>query len=244
MAKSTVLIPEVLIAGPRCDGNSFPDSPFQIGLVSNAGIEPCDFHESGIMSKTNQDRAFAAFPLFPLDKKHKNDWIGAGVCDGLGLYGDLISHFAANEIMQCLRHHPLKTVKPLTALRDAFTETDGMMRTHAEIKRSAVSSGTTACVVMMCGSTLWIANCGDSGAVMGTKRHKKQNNNNNQAQQQQSEIIPRKLTREHTPTDLTERARCIKKGAYISQPTEPGLADARFVLKLIIILISNNNINS
>jgi hypothetical protein len=45
-----------------------------------------------------------------------------------------------------------------------------------------------------------------------------------------SDVIARKLTREHTPTDLSERSRCIKKGAYISQPTEPGLADARWVI--------------
>jgi hypothetical protein len=37
----------------------------------------------------------------------------------------------------------------------------------------------------------------------------------------------RKLTREHTPTALGERARCLQAGAHVSQPTEPGLADAR-----------------
>lgn len=163
-------------------------------------------------------RAFAAYPLFPEEPAH---WISAGVCDGLGLYGDLISDFASKEIIKCLRRHPLKTIKPITALKDSFLETDEIMRTNPEIKRSSVSSGSTACIAMLSGSHLWVANCGDSGAVIATKRHKKTSSS-------QSDIIARKLTREHTPTDLTERSRCIKKGAYISQPTEPGLADARY----------------
>lgn len=49
------MAPDVYIAGP-VGHSGFPDSPFNIGLFSNAGIEPCDFHESEIMSKTNQDR--------------------------------------------------------------------------------------------------------------------------------------------------------------------------------------------
>ena len=43
----------------------------------------------------------------------------------------------------------------------------------------------------------------------------------------QLKLEARKITREHTPTDLRERARCLDAGAHVSQPTEPGLADAR-----------------
>jgi serine/threonine protein phosphatase PrpC len=115
-----------------------------LGCFSTPGLEPSPFHESGVSAKTNQDRACAVIPLFPSDDP---DWFFAGVFDGLGLYGDKISDFVVREFIKNLQSHPAHISRPGQALKDAFYETDEALRTHPQMKFSAVSSGTTVCVV-------------------------------------------------------------------------------------------------
>jgi serine/threonine protein phosphatase PrpC len=103
--------------------------------------------------------------------------------------------------------------RPPQALKDSLRGADRALREDARVQTLAVSSGTTACVALVHRKNLWIGFCGDSGAVLGSRTLRG--------------IEANKLTREHTPTDLAERSRCIRLGAHVSQPTEPGLTDAR-----------------
>ena len=60
-------------------------------------------------------------------------------------------------------------------LSKVFFETDEEIRTHPEIQLSAVSSGTTVLLAVLHRFSLWVANCGDSAAVLGTRRLKLKN---------------------------------------------------------------------
>jgi hypothetical protein len=128
------------------------------------------------------------------------------------------------EIITTLRRHPMRTTKPKMALRDTFFEVDETIRTHPEIKLSAVSSGCAALVLVVHRFTLWVAHVGDCTCVLGTKKVRESEKRGGKqgangaaakksalgggAEDEEHYVVARKLTEEHTPTDLGERARC------------------------------------
>mmetsp|Transcript_25235 Transcript_25235/g.51879 ORF Transcript_25235/g.51879 Transcript_25235/m.51879 type:complete len:424 (-) Transcript_25235:85-1356(-) len=204
-----------------------PLSEQLLGFYCNAGIEPSEFDENDVAGRTNQDKAFIAGPLYPRDTGDANvkEWICAGVLDGLGLHGEVISEFCASQLVSALQDHPMRITKPSAALKDAFFKTDDAMRRHDELKISAVSSGCTACVAVLHRYSLYLAQLGDTGAVLGKRRTIV--GGEDASGVKSYSVVAKKLTREHTPTNLVERARCLSKGAHVSPESEPGLADAR-----------------
>ena len=72
-------------------------------------------------------------------------------------------------------------------------------------------SGTTAVAVLIRGQKLYIANCGDSRAVIG-----KRNVN--------GEIVALNLSEDQNPNHPVEQARIEAAGGFVSPPPEPGLS--------------------
>ena len=96
---------------------------------------------------------------------------------------------------------------PRAALINTFETTNKALTTT---KIQYYSSGCTCVTVLMRGSTLYLANVGDSRAVMATM-----NKGSLQA-------LP--LTRDHKPDHPIEMARIIKAGGFVSPPPEEGLS--------------------
>jgi len=71
-------------------------------------------------------------------------------------------------------------------------------------------SGTTAVLVLMIENKLFVANCGDSRAVMAT--------------QASGGLTAKNLSNDHNPNLPTEQRRIEKAGGFVSPPPEPGLS--------------------
>jgi len=61
-------------------------------------------------------------------------WFGAGVCDGLGVFGDGLATYVSKELVASLRRHQLRTRKPELALKEAFLECDDSLRNDHQIR--------------------------------------------------------------------------------------------------------------
>jgi serine/threonine protein phosphatase PrpC len=84
---------------------------------------------------------------------------------------------------------------PDSALTSAFVEANtALMVTDIRYMKS----GTTCVVVYMKGNKCWVANCGDSRAVM--------------ASLVDGHVIAENLTRDHKPDDVDEEARIREWG--------------------------------
>ena len=73
-----------------------------------------------------------------------------------------------------------------------------------------MTSGSTCVTMYMRGSTYWIANCGDSRAVM--------------ARRDGESLVAVDLSRDHKPDDPEEKARIEAWGGFVSPAPEPGLS--------------------
>ncbi|KAI3887483.1 hypothetical protein MKW92_020929 [Papaver armeniacum] len=89
-----------------------------------------------------------------------------GVFDGHGQYGTECSNFVRDRLVEILSNDPMLSVDPIKAYNIAFE------KTNTELHESEIDdtmSGTTAITVLVKGDTLFIANVGDSRAVIAVK---------------------------------------------------------------------------
>jgi protein phosphatase 2C family protein 2/3 len=97
------------------------------------------------------------------------------------------------------------------SLKETFIKVDRGLLDEAEIE--PMYSGTTACVVLMRHTKLYIANCGDSRAVLARRTSSTSTS---------LSIIP--LSIDQNPDSPGEKERIIHSGGYVSPPPEPGLS--------------------
>ena len=179
----------------------FPDS--LLGTFSCHGIEPSDMEEDGVHDKINQDRGCVVYPY-----NSSNTEALFIVLDGHGEQGDKVSEFVMRQIVISLEKHPSLASNPSLALQETFVKTNiALMATQINY----MTSGCTCVCAYVNGSTLYVANCGDSRAVMargdaGYKGLKASN-----------------LSRDHKPDDPDEAERIIEWGGFILPAPEPGL---------------------
>ncbi|KAE8734994.1 putative protein phosphatase 2C 35 [Hibiscus syriacus] len=86
-----------------------------------------------------------------------------GVFDGHGQYGAECSNFVKDRFVEILSSDPTLLDDPLKAYNSAF------LATNSELHNSEIDdalSGTTAITVLVVGDTLYVANVGDSRAVI------------------------------------------------------------------------------
>ncbi|WCJ23622.1 Protein phosphatase 2C family protein [Euphorbia peplus] len=121
-----------------------------------------------------------------------------GVFDGHGLNGAECSNFVKDRLVEILTNDPNLLNDPVRAYNDAF------IRTNNELHSSKIDdsmSGTTAITVLVVGDTIYVANAGDSRAVIAVK-------NGNR-------VTAENLSNDQTPFRKDEYERVISCGARV-----------------------------
>jgi len=136
--------------------------------------------------------------------KDNRCWLYAGVFDGHGSYGHLVSDFLRKAFMKNLvaKFDAAKTCPDLGhALRDAFAMTNKQLESDSKIDLGM--SGSTGCtlVINTANCELWTGNIGDSRAVLGHKTTAGW------------DVKP--LSRDHVPNDPDEKDRIFKSGGRV-----------------------------
>eukprot|EP00484_Ammonia_sp_Unknown_P019854 CAMPEP_0197024338 /NCGR_PEP_ID=MMETSP1384-20130603/4894_1 /TAXON_ID=29189 /ORGANISM="Ammonia sp." /LENGTH=505 /DNA_ID=CAMNT_0042452703 /DNA_START=18 /DNA_END=1535 /DNA_ORIENTATION=+ len=172
-------------------------------------------------SKTNQDSSFMHDRLGPQGVLQFY-----GVCDGHGPSGHNVSQYCCEHLSQLLikdNERILTTLcKPAYALMIAIEELDEKLdaeKKSGQLKFDMSASGTTLTCGLRVGNHLYLANLGDSRAVMG---HYDANNKT------RVRVQSKQLTVDHDPTNQMEADR-------ISKSTRGKLVDgnARIHINLI-----------
>mmetsp|Transcript_18531 Transcript_18531/g.30975 ORF Transcript_18531/g.30975 Transcript_18531/m.30975 type:complete len:416 (+) Transcript_18531:154-1401(+) len=162
------------------------------GCKSVAGLEPVP---GGSVSKINQDRALAIYP-FSKDKATSL----FGVFDGHGRVGETVSQYVIDTLPGELENHEKLHSDTCAALRESFVSVDDSLAKHAD----ASVSGTTAVACLIRGNHMWLANSGDSRAIIARQIP----NTNN--------LKSIDLTRDHKPDCPDEMRRILQMGGHVT----------------------------
>lgn len=115
------------------------------------------------LDKANQD-SFCAHTLFG---ENPNDHF-FGVFDGHGEFGSQCSQFAKKQLCENMLRNPQFRNDAIHAYHDAFLTTNAEL--HHLTGVDDTMSGTTAITVLVRGRMLYVANVGDSRAVIAERR--------------------------------------------------------------------------
>ena len=178
----------------------FPEN--YLGTFSCHGIEPSDEDETGIHDKINQDRGCVVYPY-----NSSNTEALFLALDGHGEQGDKVSEFVMRQIVVSLEKHPSLATDPALALKETFIKTNIALMTTSI---NYMTSGCTCVCAYVTGNKLYVANCGDSRAVMATGSRF-------------DNLKSKNLSRDHKPDDPEEAARITEWGGFIQPAPEPGL---------------------
>jgi hypothetical protein len=174
-----------------------------LGTYSCHGIEPSMDEEDGIHEKINQDRGCIVYPY-----NSKRDEALLMCLDGHGEEGDKVSEFVMRQIVVSLEKDPALVNDPVTALKNSYIMTNtALMVTDIHY----MTSGCTCVTIYARKNELFVANVGDSRAVMAWENDK-------------GEYIARDLTRDHKPDDPEEEARITAWGGFVCPPQDIGLS--------------------
>jgi protein phosphatase 2C family protein 2/3 len=167
-----------------------------------------------VAEKINQDRGGVAYP-------YANNWSTAlfATYDGHGEMGELVSHYAMTEIQKRLERHPNFDSNIEKALIETFVQVDEDLEEQEHIE--PLYSGTTACVVIMRRNTLYIANAGDSRAVLARKKAPHSSIPTNEGPPYYTVV---NLSVDQNPDSPGEKERIESCGGFVSLPPEPGLS--------------------
>jgi len=170
------------------------------GVATSAGMEQgC--------TKTNQDASFIMERV-----QGGNDFLCA-VIDGHGTHGHHVSEFIKQNFAQQFFQQRKSSAKGGT--RVAITR--GFVETNEKLRRArGIDSQESGAVVTMCmrrGEDLYVANAGDTRAVLVSESSS-------------GSARAKALTRDHTPALASERQRILKCGGEIAPTHIPGLGYA------------------
>lgn len=204
-----------------------PESTHKEDLDDEGGVAQ-GAKATPVAEKINQDRGGVAYP-------YANSWNTAlfATYDGHGEMGELVSHYAMTAIQKRLECHPDFDSNIEKALRETFVQVDEDLEEQQHIE--PLYSGTTACVVIMRRKTLYIANAGDSRAVLARKRNADDGDARDAAVTRASSVASTgnhpthcytaiSLSVDQNPDSPGEIERIESCGGYVSLPLEPGLS--------------------
>ncbi|CAN0212149.1 unnamed protein product, partial [Discosporangium mesarthrocarpum] len=154
-----------------------------------------------VIYKTNQDRGLVAHPTMG-----RSDQAIFGIFDGHGENGEHVASYTAMEIPLRLGQHMEIEDDPTMALKDVYQDISSSL---PEAGIHAVFGGATAVVVLARGRKLWVANAGDSRAIVATRGR-------------EGDIVGRALTWDQNPNSPGERERIEAAGGFVSDPEEEG----------------------
>lgn len=168
-----------------------------VAVKSVAGMEPVP---GGATRKINQDRALTVYPYMG-DTKHGL----MGCFDGHGKQGEKASQFVIENLPKILSEQPDIQHAPAQALKKAFVEVDKALGKHMD----ASVSGTTAVCALMGGDTMWVANAGDSRAIVARRGPK-------------GTLVTHDLTQDQKPDTPQEKERIERMGGRVSPAAADG----------------------
>ena len=142
-----------------------------------------------------------------------------GVFDGHGRLGETVAQYVIDTLPAVLAAHPLIHSQPGTALEDAFQSVDKRLASHCD----AGVSGTTAVVALVRGNRMWLANAGDSRAILCRQKHTSSGKSMSYG--------PVDLTTDHKPDSPDEKRRILQMGGHVT-PAGANGAPARVWHKL------------
>lgn len=131
-----------------------------------------------------------------------------GVFDGHGEKGHKISEFARQALAKNLFSHKELHHNPRSALESAYAETQKQIESRHG--RDALQSGTTAVAAYQHRDKLFIANVGDSRAVLGRR-----------GDASQAELQAIDLSQDQKPGRPDERKRIQEQGGVVQQSAIP-----------------------
>lgn len=147
-----------------------------IGSHTCHGIEPSSYHHlidpitetlNLFTSKINQDRGCVVLNYCPMPGGVSVKHHLFAVFDGHGDGGEFISEFVMNELIRLLGKHPDFDSAPKKALIETFLQIEDNIENDPFLE--ALYCGTTACVVLVRQNVLYIANIGDSRAILSRR---------------------------------------------------------------------------
>lgn len=218
-----------------------------VGTYSHHGIEPVydsdygDDDESsgdessnpggGTIAKINQDRGGIAYPFANSERTAL-----FAVYDGHGGGGELVSQYALCEVQRRLE----SSVRSLgggtgagsverdiaEAMRETFLQVDRGLLDEEEIE--PMYAGTTANVVLVRDGVLYVANCGDSRAVLArstdTGGADAESEDASSGPSKYDNMVAVPLSIDQNPDSPGEKERILSSGGFVSPPPEPGLS--------------------
>jgi len=170
-----------------------------------------------ITQKINQDRGVVVKNFALSD----NRTALFGVFDGHGRRGERVADYAMHEIPNRLRNHPKYQSNLDRAILDTYLAVDADIKRNTDLE--PYHSGSTACVAVLAGSKLTVANVGDSRAVIGRRKRGEQGVRKATADLLQMQYESISLTKDQNAKDPVEKRRVLKSGGYVAEPREPGL---------------------
>eukprot|EP00903_Cladosiphon_okamuranus_P013274 g12376.t1 len=188
-----------------------------LGIYSCHGAEPGWEEGDEDFAKINQDRACVVHPF-----------MGSETCvllcvyDGHGDRGDMVSNYVMNEMPMVLASHPRLGDAPELALQETFEQIDQALGDAAK-ENEQVYSGTTAVVALYRDDRVWVANVGDSRAVLGTQERETLAEGSS-VEVAPSGLVPIALSDDHNPDRPGELERIKSCGGFVSPPPEEGLS--------------------
>jgi serine/threonine protein phosphatase PrpC len=163
--------------------------------------------------KINQDRGHVICPYADGDQTAL-----FAAYDGHGENGELLAEHTMNALSEKLCNHPHYSQSPgdfYIVFVVVFCEIDRELLVMEHL--SPHNSGTTACVALLEGQNLWIANVGDSRAVLGRRINRViVDRDSGMTSGATHEAV--ELTKDHKPTDAQERDRVLEAGGFITIP--------------------------
>ena len=238
-------------------GSTAPDHvlPFPrhvVGTYSHHGIEPVydsDYDDEddgssdgenansggggGTVAKINQDRGGVAYPFANSDRTAL-----FAVYDGHGGGGELVSQYALCEVQRRLEARVRSlgsgtTASPESverdvaeAMRETFLQVDRGLLDEEEIE--PMYAGTTANVLLVRDGVLYVANCGDSRAVLARSTAGPAGDDGPSdaagpsKKYENMTAVP--LSVDQNPDSPGEEERILSSGGFVSPPPEPGLS--------------------
>jgi len=179
--------------------NGSPDSPHPslqseqmstIGSLTIAGLEPTP---SGSSAKINQDRGLAVWPF----RGDVNEGL-FGVYDGHAKLGHEVSQYVMETLPGIVKAWMLQTDNPRQVLREAYLEVDKALANHMD----ASVSGTTAVTCYLRRNHIWVANAGDSRAMV--------------CRSSKDGCLGIALSVDHKPDTPNELKRILAMGGYVT----------------------------
>ena len=189
-----------------------PFSEQLMGTFSCHGFEPSDDAIDGIQQKINQDRGCVAYPF-----NSKPTEALFLVLDGHGAEGDRVAEFAMRQIVVTLEKHPQLAADPVKALEESFIHTNtALMVTPIKY----MTSGSTVVAVYVTGKTFYVANVGDSRAVLAVGRRAEGGEPDPASSEECTAVM---LSTDHKPDCPDEMKRIKEWGGFVSPSPEPGV---------------------